>query len=51
MRNFSGYPVVRTLCPHCRGMGSSPAWKTKVPLAAWPKKTKIKIHVWINNIS
>ena len=32
-REFPGGPVVRTWNFHCRGLGSIPAWGTKIPQA------------------
>ena len=33
--DFCGGPVVRTLCFHCRGMGSIPGWGTKILHVMW----------------
>ena len=39
--DFSGGPVVKTLCPQCRGHGFDP-WLEKIVHAAWRKKQKQK---------
>ena len=53
--SFPGSPVAGTLCFHCRGMGSTPGWGTKISHAApcsQKKKKKleklIKIKVKIS---
>ena len=34
MLDFSGHPVVKTLCFHCRGLGLIPGQGTKIAQAA-----------------
>ena len=54
-REFPGGPVVRTRHIHCRGLGSIPGHRAKIPQAVWydPKKKKsnhsLRIVTWNNN--
>ena len=49
--DFSGRPVVKTLCFHCRGMGSIPAQGTKIPHAMWHSKRNKEKNFFLNKIS
>ena len=56
MLDFSGHPVVKTLCFHCRGLGLIPGQGTKIPHATWhnpkeekKKKTKTTVEAVIPN--
>ena len=41
LQDFPGGPVVRTLCFHCRGMGSIPGWGIKILQAMWCGQNKV----------
>ena len=38
--DFPGGPLVKTPCSQCRGMGSIPGWRTKIPHALWCGQNK-----------
>ena len=40
--DFPVGPVVKTSPSNARGVGSTPAWRAKIPPAAWPKHRNIK---------
>ena len=49
--DFPGSLLVKTLCFNCRGMGSIPGQRTKIPHAVRPKKKeKTKPPTWPNSL-
>ena len=46
-RSFSGSPVVKTLCFHCRKHSFDPWSVTKIPLSAWAKDKRKNIAVLV----
>ena len=39
-KDFPSGPVVKTLLPNARSVGSIPGWGAKIPYALWPKPQK-----------
>ena len=50
-RYFSDGPEVKTLCFHCRGVGSIPGQGTKILYATWQGKKKKKKLLKVKDLS
>ena len=40
--DFTGYPMVKILCFHCKRQGLIPGWGTKIPHATWCSQNEQK---------